>query len=89
MQSVAKKFLTGSASSPGAGSFGGPGGFGSGFGGSSGGGAFGGGGYGGGPGGQKGVPALNKLHGVLGQRAQVGVAVSLNTRVLMGWVNPG
>ncbi|GIL94521.1 hypothetical protein Vretimale_747 [Volvox reticuliferus] len=75
--SVAKKFLTGSASTPPAGSYGGSSGSGGNYGGSSGGnyggggGGGGGGSYGsGGAGGQKGVPALNRLHGVLGQRAQ-------------------
>ncbi|KAG2501245.1 hypothetical protein HYH03_001052 [Edaphochlamys debaryana] len=75
--SVSKKFLQGGAPSPsgayggGGGSYGGGGGggYGSSYGG--GGGGYGGGGGGGaGPGGQKGVPALNKLTGVLGQRAQ-------------------
>ncbi|PNW77457.1 hypothetical protein CHLRE_10g437450v5 [Chlamydomonas reinhardtii] len=78
--SVAKKFLTGGVSPSGApGGPGGPGGYGGGGYAGGGGGGYGGagGGYGGGPGGpggpgghQKGVPALNKLQGVLAQRAQ-------------------
>ncbi|GLI63973.1 hypothetical protein VaNZ11_007141 [Volvox africanus] len=68
--SVAKKFLTGSASTPAAGSYGGSSGAAGNYGGSSGG-SYGGASYAsGGAGGQKGVPALNRLHGVLGQRAQ-------------------
>ncbi|GIL45860.1 hypothetical protein Vafri_2993 [Volvox africanus] len=69
--SVAKKFLTGSASTPAAGSYGGSSGAGGNYGGGSSGGSYGSASYAsGGAGGQKGVPALNRLHGVLGQRAQ-------------------
>lgn len=76
---MAKKFLTGTASSPAAGAYGGSGSLGGGFGG--GGSGFSGGGPNG-PGGQKGVPALNKLHGVLAQRAQVGRRMNRSRRDL-------
>lgn len=89
---MAKKFLTGGVSPSGApGGPGGPGGYGGGGYAGGGGGGYGGagGGYGGGPGGpggpgghQKGVPALNKLQGVLAQRAQVCVSLRADARVI-------